>query len=130
MTVHGFADFMIENLRAAGYTTALYGECLNDAPDNWYRNSSTGKSYNGLKAVSLGISASSTSGSATASASPSGRSTTSNVTVPSPTAVEGGEGQEMAPGTQQAVGQAQQAVGQEAGSQEPQGALARARGYF
>ena len=82
---------MIENLRAAGYTTALYGECLNDAPENWYRNSHTGQPYSAIKAMHVGT-APSTPSSTTASASSSGSSTTNNLTVPAPTptAVDGG----------------------------------------
>ncbi|GFF60146.1 hypothetical protein IFM61606_05802 [Aspergillus udagawae] len=36
-TVHDFVPFMIDYLKERGYTTALYGECLNDPPSNWYR---------------------------------------------------------------------------------------------
>jgi peptidoglycan/xylan/chitin deacetylase (PgdA/CDA1 family) len=36
-TVHDFVPFMIDHLKAQGYTTALYGECLDDPPSNWYR---------------------------------------------------------------------------------------------
>jgi peptidoglycan/xylan/chitin deacetylase (PgdA/CDA1 family) len=45
-TVHGFAQFMITNLKQLGYTTALVGECLNDPSINWYRNPVTGQAWN------------------------------------------------------------------------------------
>jgi len=44
-TVHGFAQFMIDNLREMGYTTTLVGDCLNDPSINWYRNPVTGNAW-------------------------------------------------------------------------------------
>lgn len=41
-TVHGYVQFMIDNLRNQGYTTATMGECLGDPKANWYRNVKTG----------------------------------------------------------------------------------------
>lgn len=46
-TVHGYAQFMIEQARARGLDLVTVGECLGDHPNNWYRNSVTGAEWNG-----------------------------------------------------------------------------------
>jgi len=51
-TVHGFAQFMINNLKQMGYTTVLVGDCLQDASINWYRNPANGQGWSGPAAGS------------------------------------------------------------------------------
>lgn len=51
-TVHGFAQFMIDNLTKLGYATALVGDCLQDPRANWYRNPVTGQAWNNATASS------------------------------------------------------------------------------
>lgn len=41
-TVHEFAEFMIEEGKAAGYRFVTVGECLGDPARNWYRNRRNG----------------------------------------------------------------------------------------
>jgi hypothetical protein len=60
-TVHGFAQFMIDNLRKLGYTTALVGDCLQDPPINWYRNPLTGQAWSNSTASSSAAASSSSS---------------------------------------------------------------------
>lgn len=77
---------MIDTLRAAGYTTALYGECMNDPPANWYRNATTGQPYGGSIHNNA---ANSTAKSFTGG---SNATTTTSVGLSTPSAVPGGEG--------------------------------------
>ena len=51
-TVHGFAQFMIDNLKQMGYTTVLVGDCLQDPSVNWYRNPANGQGWSGPAAGS------------------------------------------------------------------------------
>lgn len=76
---------MIDTLRAAGYTTALYGECMNDPPANWYRNATTGQPYGGsIHSNAVNSTAKSFTG--------SNATTTTSVGSSTPSAVQGGEG--------------------------------------
>ncbi|RHZ54881.1 chitin deacetylase [Aspergillus thermomutatus] len=74
-TVHDFVPLMIDYLQAQGYTTALYGECLNDPPSNWYRYPS--------------VASLATKPTTSISASPSSTHSTSQTATP--TVAEGGE---------------------------------------
>lgn len=87
-TVHTFAAYMIDTLHAAGYTTALYGECMNDPPANWYRNSTTGQPYSGTLHNSTASNAKSVSVSNNSTAT----SITHSSSSATPSAVLGGEG--------------------------------------
>lgn len=74
---------MIDTLRAAGYTTALYGECMNDPPANWYRNATTGQPYGGsIHSNAVNSTAKSFTG--------SNATTTTSVGSSTPSAVQGG----------------------------------------
>jgi hypothetical protein len=42
-TVHVFAQYIIDTARKLGYQLVTVGECLGDAPSNWYRNATTGQ---------------------------------------------------------------------------------------
>ncbi|KAJ5379660.1 uncharacterized protein N7496_002088 [Penicillium cataractarum] len=88
-TVHIFAAYMIDTLLAAGYTTALYGECMNDPPANWYRNSTTGEPYTG---ASHNTSTASNAKSVSVSSNSTTTSITHSSTTATPSAVVGGEG--------------------------------------
>ncbi|RYP23818.1 hypothetical protein DL765_000895 [Monosporascus sp. GIB2] len=46
-TVHGFAEFMIDEARRAGYQLITMGECLDDPAANWYRDAITGEAWRG-----------------------------------------------------------------------------------
>ncbi len=52
-TVHGFAQYMIDQARKYNYQLVTVGECLGDPPANWYRDPSTGQPY-GAAAASGG----------------------------------------------------------------------------
>lgn len=82
-TVHSFTAYMIDTLRAAGYTTALYGECMNDPPVNWYRNATTGQPYGG--------SIHNNAANSTAKSFTGSNATTTSVSHSTPSAVQGGE---------------------------------------
>lgn len=41
-TVHGYAQFMIDNAREHGFKLVRVGDCLNDPEENWYRDPLTG----------------------------------------------------------------------------------------
>lgn len=89
-TVKDFAQFMIDKARAAGYELVTAGECLGDAPSNWYRDSVTGegKALSGGPASPPPGKSSSTTASSTqskTSSSPSSESKTSTST-PKPVA--------------------------------------------
>lgn len=102
-TVHGFAQFMINNLRQMGYTTALVGECLNDPSINWYRNPITGQAWSSASYTSNLVSTTSSSTSVISSSSTTDTSATSTrpykiisssavLTTASPTPGSAGEG--------------------------------------
>lgn len=81
-TVHGFAQFMIDNLRQMGYTTTLVGDCLNDPSINWYRNPVTGQAWNN---ATVSSSATGTSASARpAKVASSGTTTPANASPTAP----------------------------------------------
>jgi hypothetical protein len=42
-TVADLVPYMIAQLKALGYSTATMGECLNDPPENWYRDPASGQ---------------------------------------------------------------------------------------
>lgn len=87
-TVHELVGFMIDTLQAQGYTSALYGECLGDPQENWYRTVANAQSH----AVSTS-SSSTPSSIITASQAKSSASKSTGQTVhATPTAVQGGEG--------------------------------------
>ena len=44
-TVHGFAQFMIDEARDAGFQLVTMGDCLGDPSENWYRDAETGQSW-------------------------------------------------------------------------------------
>lgn len=46
-TVHGFAQFMIDEARNAGFELVTMGDCLGDPAENWYRDASTGGAWTG-----------------------------------------------------------------------------------
>jgi hypothetical protein len=48
-TVADLVPYMIAQLKALGYTTATMGECLNDPPENWYRDPASGQPINKSK---------------------------------------------------------------------------------
>ncbi|KAJ1333292.1 peptidoglycan-N-acetylglucosamine deacetylase [Microdochium nivale] len=50
-TVVSLVPFMIEQVRKTGYQFTTMGECLGDAPANWYRNALTGAAWDGVKAA-------------------------------------------------------------------------------
>lgn len=50
-TVHGFALYMINQARAAGYQLVTYGECLGDDRAYWYRDPVTGGPWDASKAM-------------------------------------------------------------------------------
>jgi len=86
-TVHGFTQFMINNLRQMGYTTALVGECLNDPRINWYRNPTTGQAWS-----SASSGPSSTTAKPSATSSKPVKVITSGSTLASPTTDNEGVG--------------------------------------
>jgi chitin deacetylase len=67
-TVHDFAPFMLGKLKQLGYRAVPVGVCLNDPPEFWYRDPTTGGS---IKAPT-----STNSSNATAAASVPGKLTT------------------------------------------------------
>lgn len=89
-TVHEFVGFMIDTLQAQGYASALYGDCLDDPPENWYRTPTNTQSHD--VSTSSSTSLSTPLSTTTASQSPSTSNSTKPTTHATPTAVEGGEG--------------------------------------
>jgi hypothetical protein len=85
-TVHEFVGFMIDTLQAQGYTSALYGECLNDPPENWYRRPTNTQSHNVPTSLSTSLSTT------TVSQSTSTSKSTEHTTHATPTTIDGGEG--------------------------------------
>lgn len=81
-TVHGFVQFMLDTLHAAGYTTALLGDCLNDPRENWYRDATTGQRWTSSATVQAATTSSitqqSTSSSAPASTTSSSQASSSS----------------------------------------------------
>jgi len=45
-TVHGLAQFMIDQARKRGYKLTTYGDCVGDPMANWYRDPVTGGPHN------------------------------------------------------------------------------------
>ncbi|QIW98030.1 hypothetical protein AMS68_003548 [Peltaster fructicola] len=78
-TVHGFVQYMLDTLRAKGYSTILLGDCLNDPKENWYRDAKSGNQWTGSAAATT---ASSTQQPTTSSTSSTSSTSTTSSTSP------------------------------------------------
>lgn len=54
-SVHGYAQFTIDESRKQGYKLVTVGECLDDAKENWYRDPVTGLAWAGGVASPDGV---------------------------------------------------------------------------
>ncbi|KAK9422502.1 hypothetical protein SUNI508_00365 [Seiridium unicorne] len=55
-TVHGFAQYMIDQAEKLGYELVTLGQCLGDPEANWYRDPTNGQSWTGRAVTSSAIS--------------------------------------------------------------------------
>ena len=75
-TVHDFAPFMLGKLKQLGYRAVPVGVCLNDPPEFWYRDPTTGGA--------ITASPTSNSSNASATASATGKMTTAGAILKRP----------------------------------------------